>query len=198
MTKPGQPTEALQIRLAHAADAPAIASVHIESSHQAYAPLAAVWPAADLVRRAESWRRFATEGATGRVAFVAHFSDQVVGFIHAGRARRVEAGAATEVFVIHVLPIWRGRGVGSALWSAACAHVRGPGFSSMYVDTLEELASCAFYEARGGERTERRPIDFHGARRTHVTYSWPEGHGHELRAPPGAGAFPIGAKPQHY
>jgi GNAT superfamily N-acetyltransferase len=108
-------------------------------------------------------------------------SGEIIGFVHAGRARRAEAGAATEVFVIHVLPAWRARGVGSALWSAACARVRGPVLSSMYVDTLEELACCSFYAAHGGQRTERRPIDFHGATRTHVTYVWPERHGHDFR-----------------
>ena len=34
---------------------------------------------------------------------------------------------------------------------------------------------CSFYERHGGQLTERRPIDFHGATRTHVTYLWPSG-----------------------
>jgi hypothetical protein len=45
----------------------------------------------------------------------------------------------------------------------------------MFVDTLAELRACSFYERRGGQVVERRPMDFHGATRTHVTYLWSTG-----------------------
>jgi ribosomal protein S18 acetylase RimI-like enzyme len=80
-----------------------------------------------------------------------------------------------EVHVIHVLPAFRGRGIGDALWMAVCVEIRGPSLASMYVDTVAELACCAFYGSHGGELVERRPTNFHGAERTHVTYRWLRG-----------------------
>ncbi|MEZ4449683.1 MAG: GNAT family N-acetyltransferase [Nannocystaceae bacterium] len=172
--------EDLPLRDAREADAPAIARVHVTSQDDAYAPLAAVWPTPDLDDRAARWARWL--GASrdpARVYLVAEVDGAVVGFISAGPARREDAGAEVEVYVLHVLPPRRGQGIGRALWSAACARVRGPELRALCVETFAELRCCAFYEARGGEPIARAPDKFHGGDVTRIVYGWPVGRSSE-------------------
>jgi ribosomal protein S18 acetylase RimI-like enzyme len=165
------------IRPAIVADAAAIARVHVASSEEAYAPLAAAWPGSDLEERTGMWRELLaqTQADSRRVDLVAEIEGEVVGFIGGGPARRAEFGAPVEIYVIHVLPEHRDHGIGGALWTPACAYIRGPTLRSMYVETLAELRCCSFYEARGGECILREPDDMHGGAVTRVVYRWPDG-----------------------
>lgn len=171
------------IRDARLSDAAAIARVHIESSRDAYAPLAKDWPSPDLLARTVAWtsRLEASQTDPTRVDLVAEVEASVVAFISAGSVRRKDAGADVEVYVIHVLPGHRGKSVGSQLWSAASQQVRGEALRAMYVDTFAELRCCSFYEARGGEVVSRAPRAFHGAAVTDVVYFWPVGRSSERR-----------------
>ena len=165
------------VRAARIDDAEAIASVHIASSDEAYAPLAAEWASADTATRAARWEKSIAE-TTSRLPLVLVAEDtlgRVIGFVSGGHARRTEPAVPFEVYVIHVHPAHRGRAIGDALWIAACRELRGPQLAALYVDTLAELRCCSFYERHGGQLIERRRTDFHGATRTHVTYRWTDG-----------------------
>jgi ribosomal protein S18 acetylase RimI-like enzyme len=166
------------IRAATVGDAEAIARVHIESSEQAYAPLAREWTTPDRERRTREWAERLAEHAVDeqRFVLVAEVSGELVGFLGAGPSRRHDVDAELEIYVIHVLPRHRGRDIGGALWRTACARLRGPKLHSMHVQTLAELRCCSFYEARGGELVERRPGEFHGGVVTEVVYRWSPGH----------------------
>jgi GNAT superfamily N-acetyltransferase len=178
----------LTIRSAEANDSRDVASVHIQSSEDAYAPLAKAWPAPDFADREAQWRtRFQTEsGDANRVDLVAELDGCVVGFASAGSARRANESAEVEVYVIHALPAHRGNGIGRLLWKEACGRVRGKELRAMYVDTLGELRCCSFYEAHGGQVAQRHPREFHGGAVTEVVYIWPPGHSSELHAKPAA------------
>jgi ribosomal protein S18 acetylase RimI-like enzyme len=170
------------IRPAVLDDAEQIARVHIASSDEAYAPLAGDWPIADLQRRVESWREwFSAPDISKRTLLVADAGTELVGFVGGGAARRQEPNAATEIYVIHVMPLRRGHGIGGQLWQAACAAIRGDARESMFVETLAELRCCSFYESHGGEVVERTPKGFHGATRTLVVYRWGRGIPHEAQ-----------------
>lgn len=172
----------MTIREARASDAKAIAYVHIESSRHAYAPLAKEWPTPDWEARRTQWASLlvASQTDTKRADFVAELNEGVVAFIDAGPARRKDVGAEVEIYVIHVLPEHRGKGLGSELWRAATKRLRGESLRAMYVNTLAELRCCAFYEARGGKVASRSPRVFHGGAVTDVVYLWPTGSSSEL------------------
>ena len=165
------------IREARASDAEAITRVHVESSQDAYAPLAREWPTPDLPARVARWAISLEASALDprQVDLVATVDDVVVGFIGGGPARRTDIEAELEVYVIHVLPGHRARGLGSQLWAAACRRLRGENLAAMYVETLAELRCCSFYEAHGGEVASRVPSTFHGGAVTAVVYIWPKG-----------------------
>jgi ribosomal protein S18 acetylase RimI-like enzyme len=161
-----------RVRGAGIDDAAAIAAVHVASSEEAYAPLAAEWSRGNLEARAAHWSAILAKESSERVMVAQDGTGLVVGFVGGGRARRPEPAAEVEIYVIHVHPDHRGRGVGGVLWTAVCSELRGPSLRATYVDTLAELRCCSFYARRGGQVVERRATDFHGATRTHVTYRW--------------------------
>jgi ribosomal protein S18 acetylase RimI-like enzyme len=173
------------VRSARLEDAAAIASIHIASSDDAYAPLAAEWHPADPAKRAAVWAKTLAEAGAALVLLAEDTDGTVIGFVSGGKARRTEPATELELHVIHVHPEHRGQGVGDALWSAACGEVRGSELTAMFVDTLAELRCCSFYERHGGELIERRPVSFQGAERTHVTYRWAHGVSHGTRAQDG-------------
>ncbi|HWB78641.1 MAG TPA: GNAT family N-acetyltransferase [Nannocystaceae bacterium] len=147
--------------------------MHVESSNDAYAPLAAEWPEPDRAERAQSWREWIA--GSDRVDLVAEVDGAIVGFISGGRNRVEGVEAALEIYVIHVLPAHRGRDVGGQLWARACALLRGPELRSLVVDTFAELRCCRFYERRGGQVATRSAGRFHGGAVTDVVYRWPDG-----------------------
>jgi ribosomal protein S18 acetylase RimI-like enzyme len=163
------------LRRARVGDAAAIASAHIASRDDAYAPLAAEWSADDTSARTKMWAKTLSDAKLLLVIVAEDANGAVIGFVEGGPARRQEPAAELEIYVIHVHPKHRGQGLGDALWVAACEELRGPKLASMYVDTLAELRSCSFYARHGGQVVERRVTDLHGAARTHVTYRWADG-----------------------
>lgn len=171
------PTSTNHIREASISDAAAIARVHIDSSQDAYAPLAKKWKGPDLADRMRAWEGWLTSAQSdpSRVDLVAVTGGEVVAFVTVGRARRHEMNAKVEVYVIHVLPGHRGKGVGGRLWTEACARSRGESLRSVYVETFAELRCCSFYEARGGEIALRTSGSFKGADVTRVVYLWRAG-----------------------
>lgn len=166
------------IRPAQLADVEGIVQVHVASTEDSYAPLARAWPAVDWQQRRAHWAELVTAGlesSTQRVDVVAELAGKVVGFASGGVAREPAHGAEVELYVIHVSPDHRARGVGSLLWSETCRRLRGAGLRSMYVSTLAELRCCSFYQQKGGVELSRRPRPFHGAERTEVIYLWAAG-----------------------
>jgi L-amino acid N-acyltransferase YncA len=167
------------IRPATVADAPAIARVHVESSEDAYAPLAKDWPAPDREAKARWWAQLLAGAGDDRVDLVAERSGELVGFISGGPRRDNDVLADLEIYVIHVLPQHRGTGVGSQLWREACDQLRGAELRSMIVDTFAELRCCSFYRAHGGVEARRVAEPFHGATVTGLVYRWERGASHE-------------------
>ena len=171
------PTGAIHMREASISDAAAIARVHVESSEDAYAPLVEEWSAPGVAERTRMWNGWLTaaRGDPSRADLVAVVGSEVVAFVTAGSPRRDDVNADVEVYVIHVLPALRGKGVGSRLWTEVCARSRGESLRSVYVETFAELRCCSFYEARGGDIAESTPGEFKGGDVTRVVYLWRAG-----------------------
>jgi ribosomal protein S18 acetylase RimI-like enzyme len=172
------------IREARTFDIDAIVRVHIESTQDAYAPLARTWPAPDRDVKKAHWASWLSEDGQdrNRVDLVVEVERSVVAFVSAGPARQRDIGAEFEIYVIHVLPEYRGAGIGGRLWNEVCKRVRGESLRSLYVATIAELRCCSFYEAHGGEIASRRPRMFHGAPVTDVVYVWSAGASNEAFA----------------
>lgn len=168
----------VQIRRAVAVDAAAIAHVHVASARDAYAPLSPNWQGVPVSRRRELWSSVLEVNADKQPLLVALCDGAIVGFAQGGPARHGSAPASTELYVLHVLPEFRGQGIGDHLWEGACSALRGSERRPLYLNTFAELACCHFYDRHGGRVVARHPHAYWGTDVTELVYLWPAGSPH--------------------
>ncbi|MEN0064729.1 MAG: GNAT family N-acetyltransferase [Myxococcota bacterium] len=156
------------VRLAHLADAAALARIESRSWRSAYASLLPEVRLAELEpeARVSHWRARLRKNGRGRALYVAErpaWSGIPVGYTSVGAADHpdLEPGFAGEVFELYVDPEHQGQGVGTELLDAARDALRQMGFGWMVLEVLADNAGARrFYTARGlatEGRTRRRP-----------------------------------------
>jgi len=165
-------------RQATRADAEAIASVHTKNWREAYR---GILPDAYLKgpianERLDLWRsRFAAAGADRHFVLLAESEGDLVGFVCVLLDEEPQWGACLDN--LHILPGWRGRGMGRELFGLAAQWVMSiePG-QGMHLWVLEaNLGARRFYEALGGEIVEHRHKEVaEGVAIPSVRYFWPD------------------------
>ena len=154
------------VREASAADAPAIARIHVASWRATYPGIVprTVLERLSIERREAYWRETAANPGELRV-WVAEVDGGVVGFASGGPCRDDDLGAGTgELHAIYLDPAMWGRGVGRALFRHAVADLRRRGFDPLVLWVLtDNRRGRRFYE-RQGWRPEggARRLDFDG------------------------------------
>ena len=92
-------------------------------------------------------------------AFIAEDGAKAIGGATVSTAYGLEAGLYSEMEDIYVLPEWRGKGVGDALFTAASEWARSLGCRDMEVVLTPrgqaDAGLVAWYTARGFEDTRR-------------------------------------------
>lgn len=144
----------VEVRRASVADAPAIASVHVQAWQETYAnhaPREAL-EGLDVSARAARWAELIRGGSTD--VYVADIAGTIVGWASASQGRDTDAPAERELEGIYVLARVYGTGVGGELLDAAIGS--GPA----YLWVLDGNARAeAFYVkhgfARDGTRRDR-------------------------------------------
>jgi L-amino acid N-acyltransferase YncA len=145
---------AIVVRDAAAADARAIASVHVRSWQEGYCGVVdeAVLDGLSVDRRARAWRERVEAADEVERTLVAERDGAVVGFcaLAAPTRDRPAADATAEVVALYVDPDkWRS-GAGTALLEAAVDGLRGDGWERVTLWVLERNArGRAFYERCG-------------------------------------------------
>ncbi len=134
----------IEIRHASAADAAAIAEVHLRSHRETYVPLVGekdYWPS-ELAERLSQWQAWlAGEG----LVFVASEGGCIVGFAHALGAR---------ITTLYVLASHHRRGIGRALMKQLCRALAGRGVASASLAVLTVNApALAFYKSLGAKES---------------------------------------------
>jgi GNAT superfamily N-acetyltransferase len=168
----------VEIRLATAADAAAIADVHVDSWGHAYRGLIddAYLDAfiAGRAARAERWATILAEQPAADRTWLALRDGRVIGFCGTGPGVDEDAAPGTgQVFALYLAPSIEGQGVGRRLFAHAVADLRGRGFGPLTLWVLRENERARrFYAAAGwtpdgAEKVEERP----GVRLAEVRYS---------------------------
>jgi ribosomal protein S18 acetylase RimI-like enzyme len=153
------------IRAASAADAAAIAAVHVTSWRETYTGLVpeAVIANNTEERRNALWTRVLREGS--RDVFVATGDGgRVVGFISGGAMPTIIRGRApipdhdAYVDALYVLSVAHGRGLGRALVGALAQRLRERGFHALALHVVAANPAVRFYEHLGARFIHAEPI----------------------------------------
>ena len=163
----------IKVRPAEAADAAAIARVHVQTWRSTYRGMLPddFLDSLDHARYEERWRRSLTDRGT-RV-YVAEDAREVVAFASAGRERAGEDGYGGELYAIYVLREAQGRGHGKSLVRAVSAGLRDMNLHDMIVWVLRDNAPArGFYERLGGVYVRTQPITIGSAVLDEVSYGW--------------------------
>lgn len=144
------------IRLGGAADLPAIAGVHLDSSRVAYRGICpdSVLDSLTLEGRIELWRqRYDRLGPDGRL-WVSDRSG-IVGFAAADRADRDDGGEQScELLSFYVAPDWWGRNVGQDLMKWLLEDFRHRGFDKIMLWTIRTNQRARDFYEKAGFRCE--------------------------------------------
>ena len=172
---PAVDTQAIAVRAATPADAPAIGRIHVESWRESYRGLMSdnLLGSVSAVVRAAMWRG-AVEHERPIVLFVAQQGGgDLVGFAGGGSSRAPSLPHDAEVYAIYVLRAVQRRGCGRRLMGALANALHARGFTSLCLWVLEENAHArAFYERLGGIVVgEKTQIDGEHEFRE-VAYGW--------------------------
>lgn len=161
------------VRRAEAADAAAIARVHVATWRSAYRSLLPhdFLASLDASQYEGRWRRTLAD-ATERV-YVAEDTRGVVGFASGGPERAGEDGFAGELYAIYVLHDAQQRGHGRRLVQAVVGGLRELGLPDMIVWVLRDNARARkFYERLGGQYVRAQPVTIGMALVREVSYGW--------------------------
>jgi L-amino acid N-acyltransferase YncA len=143
----------VEIRLAAAGDARAIAEVHVASWRWAYRGIVAdaALERLSVDAREEMWRSWFDSNEARALLFVAVDRGTVVGFAGGGEARDEDATRETaEVRTIYLLEAAAGNGIGRALLSALTDGLRAHGYERATLWVLEgNERTLRFYKAAG-------------------------------------------------
>jgi ribosomal protein S18 acetylase RimI-like enzyme len=169
------------IRIARPADAPAIATVHVDAWRETYAGLvpAHVLSSLSVDRRTEAWSRIVSnaEAFSSSAVFVAERDGVVVGFGSCGlqRAENLNAqGYDGEISSIYLLRSFQRCGLGLALMSVMGQELQRRQLHAASLWVLREnQKACRFYEKLGGDIVgDKKDIREDGVTFVEVAYGW--------------------------
>lgn len=138
------------VRAAIAADAPAIAAVHVASWRAAYRGIVPdrILAGLDVQARAEGWRTGIQESPAGDLVAVAEVDGRVCGFVRAGTTPDGEGAA--EIHAIYVDPARWGSGIGGALLDLAERELKDRGCARAFLWVFSANAHARrWYERKG-------------------------------------------------
>ena len=169
------PIADFRIRRGTPDDAPAIASVRVDTWRSAYRGLLpdALLDGLDTTSISANWRRGLEAIDPTRVAYVAEVDREVIGFASGGRARHANAAYPGEVYALYVRDSHQGKGIGRALLRVSAAELVERGLTPIVIWTLyNNPASRGFYESVGGRVIGEKREPFEGHELHEVAYGW--------------------------
>ncbi|MDP9245533.1 MAG: GNAT family N-acetyltransferase [Chloroflexota bacterium] len=169
------PIPEARIRRGTPDDAPAIASVRVDTWRSAYRGLLpdALLDGLDTATITANWRRGLESIDPTRVAYVAEVDGTIVGFATGGRARSANLGYPGEIYALYVRDPHQGTGIGRALLRMSVKELVVRGLAPIVIWTLfANPAARGFYELLGGAVIGEKREPFEGYELHEVAYGW--------------------------
>jgi GNAT superfamily N-acetyltransferase len=161
-----------RIRSADAADARAIAHVHVESWRSTYAGIipAEFLASLSVDDREKAWGKMLA--AEEVPMFVVEDGSGVFGFACGGKLRGELDFYDGELFAIYLLRERQGEGAGRGLFLTVAQALQVVGYSSMALWVLAENPAVKFYERMGGRRVAQKTIEIGGVAFEETAFGW--------------------------
>lgn len=166
----------IHIRAAEPRDAPAMATVYVDSSRSAFAGIVPLEFLENLsYRKAEErWNHVLDDNQHTRKYLVAETqAGNVVGLAGGGPELEDSPTYQAELYLIYLLACYQRQGLGRRLVWALAEELRAVGFQSLLVWTLRDTQGARrFYESLGGEFLESGTTTMGGRDVAEVCYGW--------------------------
>jgi ribosomal protein S18 acetylase RimI-like enzyme len=165
----------MNIRLATPDDIPAIARVHLDSWRNTYRGIMPDDYLDNLTyeEREQVWAGVLGNPENRSFALVAEDEEnRIVGFGAAGLSESNDPAYEGELFALHVVRDYHGRGVGHHLISAVADRLVQMGIHSMILWVINGNPAYGFYERLGAARLYEREFEFGGVMLTEMGYGW--------------------------
>jgi len=144
--------EKIVYRKANAADAPAVARVHVESWHKSFAGIVPKEFLDNLTieKREQAFRQRFDE-ANYKMFVAETAKNGIVGFADFGKARESDFGFEAELYAIYLLREFQGKKIGENLFRLCQQEMISDRINSMYLMALKVSPYKSFYEKMGGQ-----------------------------------------------
>lgn len=167
------------IREAAAADAPAIARVHVEGWRTTYHGIVPDEVLANLSveRREQRWVERLDKADGPECVYVAEDNaGAIVGFASGGPEREGDPVYTGELYAIYLLAEQQGTGIGRQLARMVAERLAAMGHNAMLVWVLAANPARHFYAALGGVPVREKAIMMGDVSLTEVAYGWTDTH----------------------
>ena len=105
--------------------------------------------------------------------FVYVVENKVVGFVGCGHNRIQKFSSFDrELHAIHVLPEYKGNGIGKALFVEVRDLILNQGYTNMVLSVFEDNPATFFYEKLGGKLLGTRTVEYGGTQCVERVYGW--------------------------
>ena len=167
-------TVAMRVRPARPSDVPALARIHVESWHRAYAHIIAPHNLAKttLDRSETRFRGFFRASGRTRIDLLEGPAGPI-GYVNYGVSETTQLGARGEVYELYLAPEAQGRGAGRSLLAAGLWGLAAAGLLPVQVWVLRDnLRARRFYARMRGRELAVGWVDVGDQRLAKVAYGW--------------------------
>jgi ribosomal protein S18 acetylase RimI-like enzyme len=172
----GIPGVSVTIRPATIGDAAGIAAVHVRSWRETYPGLIPqdVLDNLSVEQRTKDWQEWLSKQ---QQMFVAHKSEQIVGFVAGGKSRKPDFSYRSELYGLYLLQETQGSGVGRSLFETLGKAFQDQNTPDFYLWVIEgNTQSRQFYERMGGQAFSEKIEEERGYTLKEIAYGWPNGY----------------------
>ncbi len=164
----------MTIRPATAADAPAIAHIHVATWQATYRGIVshaylASLNEADFATRWTEWLK----GDPSILISVAEQGTDLIGFASGGPIRKPVPNYDAELYAIYILPKAHRTGLGRRLVTGIADHLRNQGHTRMLVWVLRDNPAATFYQHLGAALVTEDTVEIAGSQLPELAFGWP-------------------------
>lgn len=161
------------IRSANFNDAADIASVHISAWQESYKNIInqEYLNQISFIAKLQLREQMLANQSSENISLVGVHDGKIIGFCDGGRSRETSNEYSGEIYAIYLLEEFKGKGIGSELFSHMRNHLINNGLTPYIVRVLaENKFACKFYKKHGGKIFAKKVMRIGNEEYTEIAY----------------------------